>query len=142
MTMPRQLGDPAFVADEQLYRCLRADWIGVNGYANEEAIDLRGTSVDRELFVNEPPDCLSRAASHFVAVAAITFGDIPNQFDAPPATPYESVVVYRPENGNDAHSEIQFWQVGDTEASKPKSNALKSRIRERLAERMRIAHRR
>lgn len=84
--MPRQLGDePAFAADEQLFRCLRADWIGVDGRANAEAIDLQGTSVDRGLFAGEPADCLTRGAAHFVAVGAIMFDDIPDQFSAPPA---------------------------------------------------------
>ncbi|HEU4731677.1 MAG TPA: hypothetical protein VFT22_27465 [Kofleriaceae bacterium] len=140
--MPRQLGDPAFAADEQLFRCLRADWIGADGCATAEAIDLQGTSVDRGLFAGAPPNCLTRAAPHFVAVGAIVFGDIPDQFHASSAKPYESVVVYKPENGNEAHSEIQFWRAGDTGPSKPQSNLLKSQIRGMLAERMRVAHRR
>lgn len=140
-TMPHQQGEPAFAAGEQLYRRLREDWIDANGRVRDAAIDLQGTSVDRGLFISEPSVCLAGADAHFVAVGAITFGDIPDQFDAPPAKPYKSVVVYKPENGNEAHTEIQFWQVGDTEASRPKSNLLKSKIRGALAERMRLAHR-
>jgi len=140
--MPRQQGEPVFATEEQLYRLLREDWIDNSGRVIDAAVDLEGTSVDRSRFRDDPSDCLLDAAMHFVAVGAITFGDIPDQFDAPSAKPYESVVVYMRENGNDAHSEIQFWQAGDTKASKPNSKVLKSRIREALAQRMRIVHRR
>jgi hypothetical protein len=95
--MPRQQGEPAFAAEEQLYRRLLEDWIDANGRVRAAAIDLQGTSVDRGLFIGEPSDCLAGAAAHFVAVGAITFCDIPDQFNAPPAKPYESVVVYDPE---------------------------------------------
>jgi hypothetical protein len=140
--MPRQQGDPAFAADEQLYRCLRDDWIDTDGNPSEDAIDLQGTSVDRGLFVSAPPECLTRVKAHFVAVGVIAFGDIPDRFDAPPAKPYESVVVYKPENGNDAHSEIQFWRPGGTKASEPGSDAMRSKIKGDLAERMQLVYRR
>ena len=140
--MPRQQGDPPFAAEEQLFRRLLEDWIDTGGRVRDAAIDLQGTSVDRGLFRGEPSDCLADAPAHFVAVGAITFRDVPDQFAAPPATPYESVVAYAPEHGNVAHSEIQFWQVGATAASKPRSNLIKSQIREEIAKRMRVVYRR
>ncbi len=140
--MQRQQGDPAFAAEERLFRRLPGDWIDTAGHVRPAAIDLQGTSVDRGLFISDPSDCLAGAAAGFVAVGAITFCEIPDRFDAPPAEPYESVVVYAPEHGNVAHSEIQFWRVGDTGPSKPKSNLLKSQIRGRIAEHMRVVHRR
>ena len=138
--MPRQLGEPAFADDEQLFRLLRKDWIGEDGCATEEAIDLEGTSVDRDRF-STPADSLARAAAHFAAVGAIVFGGVPGPFDAPPAKSYESVVVYKPSEGI-AHSEIQFWRVGDDGPSKPKGNPIKSAIRGAFAGRIRVAGRR
>ena len=70
------------------------------------------------------------------------FEVLPEKPGAPVAKPYESVVVLKPENGNDAHSEIQFWEVGDTEASKPNGKPMKSKIRRELAERLRVVYRR
>lgn len=148
-SMPLQRGEPAFALDERLFRYVRKDWIDDDGEATEEAVDLLGTSVDRETFARDPEARLTSAPPDIVAVSVIVFGDIPVRFEAPPVkppakppTPYESIVEYCPENGNDAHSEIQFWRVGDTEKSKPKSSALKSEIRGRLVERMRVIHRR
>lgn len=115
------------------------DWVDSGGRIREAAIDLQGTSVDRELLRSKPSDCLAGAA---VAVGAIAFCDIPDQFSAPPAEPYESVVVYAPEHGNMAHSEIQFWRAGATTASRPKSNLIKSQIKEAILKRMRIVCRR
>ena len=85
--MPQQQGDPLFTAEEPLYRRLREDWIDLNGCVRDAAIDLQGTSVDRGRFRSDPSDCVADAAPHFVAVGAISFGDIPDQFDAPPAKP-------------------------------------------------------
>jgi len=138
--MPRQLGDPPFADEEKLYRRLNADWIDSHGRVRDAAIDLLGTSVDRGLF-GGPQECLARAGADIVAVGAIAFGDIPSRFDAPPAASYESVVVYEPEHGNDAHSEIQFWRAGDSGPTKPKSNPMKAQIREQLAARL-VVHRR
>lgn len=148
--MPRQQGEPAFAADEQLYRRLRGDWIDSNGQVSEDAIDLMGTSVDRGLYVREPQACLTGVGEHITAVAAIAFGAVPDRFEAPPSTqfgapppkPYESVVVYKPESGNIAHSEIRFCRPGATESSKIKSDPMKSLIRGLLAERMRLVYRR
>jgi hypothetical protein len=140
--MPRQQGNPPFEAEEQLYRHLYEKWIDAGGRVRDAAIDLQGTSVDRGLFAGEPSDRLARGDADVVAVGAIAFGDIPSQFDAPPAKPYESVVVYKPENGNDAHSEIQFWRAGESEPSKPQSKPIKAQIREQLAARMRVVCRR
>jgi hypothetical protein len=140
--MPRQQGEPAFTAEEQLFRWLLGDWIDTDGRIREAAIDLQGTSVDRGLFRGQPSDCLVGAEARFVAIGGITFDDIPDQFNAPPAKPYDSVVVYKPEHGNVAHSEIQFWQVGATEPSKPKSNLIKSQIKETLLKRMLVVYRR
>jgi hypothetical protein len=146
--MPRQRGEPGFAEDERLYRRLREDWIGIDGRIRTTAIDFPGTSVDRGLFVNEPSECLARGDAGEVAVAVIAFDNIPDRFEVPPgrpgaqtAKPYESVVVYKQENGNRAHSEIQFWEVGDTEASKPNGKPMKSKIRRELAERMRLVYR-
>lgn len=140
--MPRQQGDPAFVAEEQLYRRLREGWIGIDGRVRTAVIDLQGTSVDRGLLAGEPSDCLARGDADDVGVGAIAFGDIPARFEAPPADPYESVVVYDPRGDNDPHSEIRFHRPGDAKASKPKSDAMKSKIRGDLAERMRVVYRR
>jgi hypothetical protein len=147
--MPRQQGDPAFADDEQLYRRLHEDWIGIDGRVRTTAIDLQGTSVDRGLFVGEPSDCLTRGDPDEVAVAVIAFGDIPARFEVPPekpgapaAKPYDSVVVYKPLSNNVAHSEIRFCRPGETENSKPSSPALKSQIRGLLAERLRVVYRR
>lgn len=140
--MPRQQGDPPFGAEEQLYRYLYEKWIDAGGRVRDAAIDLHGTSVYRDLFAGKPSDCLARGDADVVAVGAITFGDIPDRFDAPPAKPYETVVVYKPEHGNEAHSEIQFWRLGDSEPSKPQSNPIKAQIREQLTARMRAVCRR
>jgi hypothetical protein len=147
--MPRQQGDPAFAVDEQLYRRLREDWIGIDGRVRTTAIDLPATSVDRGMLVGDPSDCLTRGDADDVGVGAIAFGNVPDRFEVPPekpgapaAKPYDSVVVHKPENGNEAHSEIQFWEVGDTEASKPNGKPMKSKIRRELAERMQVVYRR
>jgi hypothetical protein len=142
--MPRQQGEPAFAADEQLYRRLRDDWIDVNGLVTGDAIDLQATSVDRGRFVADPVQCLTDAKAHFVAVGAVAFRDIPDQFDAPPAQPYESVVVYDPDPriDNDPHSEIRFHRPGAAKASRPVGEAMKSEIRDRLVERLRVVYRR
>lgn len=150
--MPRQQVKPPFPpfeADEQLYRHLYEKWIDAGGRVRDAAIDLQATSVDRSLIAGEPSDSLARADADYVAAATIAFADIPSRFEAPPEnpkakppTPYDSVVVHKPENGNDAHSEIQFWRVGDSEASKPQSKPIKAQIREQLAARLRVVCRR
>jgi hypothetical protein len=147
--MPQQQGEPVFAPDERLFRHLRKDWIDDHGRITEDAVDLLGTSVDREAIARDPESCWVRASSDVVAIGAITFSEIPDRFEGPPVkppanppAPYESVVKYLPENGNDAHSEIQFRRQGETEKSKPQSKAIKSEIRDRLAKLMRVVCRR
>lgn len=147
--MPRQLGEPEFAPDERLFRHLRKDWIDGNGEITEDAVDLLGTSVDREAVAKVPEYCWARASSDVVAIGVIVFSEIPDCFSggpvkppAKPPVPYESVVEYIPENGNDAHSEIQFWRKGGTEQSKPSSKAIRSEIRDSLVKLMRVACRR
>lgn len=138
MTMPRQQGEPPFEIDEQLYRRLYQGWVGPGGRVRDAAIDLQGTSVDRSLFAGEASQWLALTDADVVALGAITFGELPSEFNAPRATSYETVVVYKPEHGNKAHSEIQFWRVGESEPSKPSSNPIKAQIREQLVARFRV----
>ena len=142
--MPRQQGDPAFAAEERLYRSLSDDWIDVNGLVTGDAIDLQATSVDRGLFVTDPAECLTGDKAHFTRVAVIKFCDIPDRFESPPAQPYESVVVYDPDPAidRDPHSEIRFHRPGAAKATKPSSDTMKSEIKDRLAERLQVVYRR
>lgn len=139
---PRQQGEPTFADDEELYRRLRWDWLDGIDAVNSEAVDLQGTSVDRSMYAATPADCVPRCSGEEIAIGAIKFADVPPRFIVPKATAYESVVVYLPEEKNDAHSEIRFHKEGDREPSKPQSKPLKSKIRNEVAARIRVVHRR
>lgn len=136
--MPRQEADEPFADEERLFRRLRADWVE-DGRVQPDAIELPKTSTDRELFASDPRATLERGTRFETGVAAIRFGDVPDEFryEASPVV-YECVVVHCPEGGNAAHSEIRIRPVGEVEPRKPNSAAFKARIRDELASRMRV----
>tara|TARA_R110002073_G_scaffold329479_2_gene511967 strand:+ start:11087 stop:11464 length:378 start_codon:yes stop_codon:yes gene_type:complete len=102
-----------------------------------DAIDLEGTSVDRGKFRASAEEALAFANdARFIAVAVCAFQDLPPSLanEANTAT-REIVVVYKPENGNQAHSEVRICQPGETINKKPKSKqkAYKAYLKERLS---------
>lgn len=131
--MPRQAGgDPelTFKDEECLFRLLQSNHFDAAG-VTIDAIDLLGTSVDREMFRDSPDACLPAQPSKLVAVASVVFGALPENIQNPnsPDGLRDVVVVYLPENGNMAHSEIRTCLSECTENNKPGSKAFKAHIK-------------
>jgi hypothetical protein len=130
---------PPFTPAERLFRRLRSEWV-FGGRVTADAIDLQGTSVDRD-HLSTAEEAFARRREGETGLAAIEYQKAQQEFkhEDPKVAPFYTEVLPLPENGNPAHCEIRPRQRGKSyPVRKPGSSTLKARIKDALADNMEV----
>jgi len=133
--------DDTIPDDEALFRGLRPEWVDEVGEILLEAVDYKGTSVNRAAHSSRA----SVLSSRYTRVAEITQSEFPPPTELNGVT-WEFIAVDAPLDvteqfaANDAHAEIRFHRPSDEsrEATWPKSSAARDELRAALAARLRL----
>jgi len=128
--------EPNIPADEDLYRGLLPEWID-GDVVLPEAIDIRGTSVNRHKYKSDPRDAMNVARGR-TRVASVCARDFPQPLIVESGPTYQFQAFDLPDETNDAHAEIRpirlgiGWNPNHTIASRNKALLKKA-----LADKMR-----